>query len=175
MDTHDFEVAPAGHFALMMPLLFAMLLALGLVVLVAMRYDQPMVLLGALPGLVALGTVFALAAWLVRHPRVQVRDGVLQVGRFPRLRAPAASFRLDAARVVDLANERELQPSLRLVGTSLPGLHAGWFWLRDRSRAFLLVTDRQRVLVLPRHEGGPVLLSLVRPEALLDALRGVRG
>jgi hypothetical protein len=174
MDTHDYDVAPAGRFALLMPLLFAVLLGLGLVVLVASRYDQPRVLVGALPGLVALLAVFALAAWLVRHPLVRLRDGVLQVGRFPRLRAPAASFRLDAARIVELADERELQPTIRLVGTSLPGLHAGWFWLRDRSRAFLLVTDRRRVLVLPRHEGGPVLLSLVHPEALLDALRGAR-
>jgi hypothetical protein len=175
MDANDYEVQPAGSFALVLPLVLGGLVALAGVVLVATRFDQPAVLLASMPGLVVLVLMAAGLAWAVRHPRVRLRDGVLEVGRFPRLRAPAAAFRLDAARVVDLDVERDLQPTLRLMGSSLPGLHTGWFWLRDRSRAFLLVTGRKRVLVLPRNEGGPVLLSLVRPEALLDALRRVRG
>ena len=45
--------------------------------------------------------------------------------------------------------------------------------LRDRGKAFLLVTQRTKVLVLPERSGRRLLLSLERPQALLDALRAV--
>jgi hypothetical protein len=175
MDTNDYEVVPAGGFARAMPMVVGGLLMLGLLVAVATNYDQPAMLAAAVPAIFVLVAVLFGFAWILRHPRVRLQDGELQVGRFPRLRVRPSQLDLQAARVVDLDGETSLQPIIRLVGTSMPGLHSGWFWLRDKSRAFLLVTDRRRVLVLPRREGGPVLLSLVRPESLLDALRRVRG
>jgi D-alanyl-D-alanine carboxypeptidase len=45
------------------------------------------------------------------------------------------------------------------------------FRLRDKRRASVLLTDLQRVLVLPRRDGSVLMLSLQRPEALLQALR----
>lgn len=174
MDTTDYEVTPAGRFTLVFPLVFAGLLMLGLMVMLALNHDRPHVLAGTVPGFMALVVSLVMFAWVMRHPRVRLRDGELQVGRFPRLRIRASGLALGSARVVDLGAERDLQPMLRLMGTSLPGLHTGWFWLRDRSRGFLLLTDRKRVLVLPRNEGGPVLLSVRRPEALLDALKRSR-
>jgi hypothetical protein len=52
----------------------------------------------------------------------------------------------------------------------------GYFRLHDRSPAFVLVTDRSRVLVLPeksgtKRAGKTLLLSLQQPKALLDALQ----
>jgi len=170
-EPRDFTVLPAGAFARAFPLVFGGVLLLAAMVVFALGFERPLVAIGALPALLALGTVVALFAWAVHHPRVRLAEGVLRCGRLPRLRAPVASLDLDAARVVDLGAERALQPVLRLFGTSLPGYNEGWFWLRDKSRAFLVVTDRSRVLVLPRRDGGPVLLSLERPDALLDALR----
>jgi hypothetical protein len=175
MDTNDYEVVPEGGFARFLPMVFGGLLMLGLLVATAINYDQPEVLAGLVPSLFALVAVLFGFAWVIRNPRVRLKDGELQVGRFPRLLVRASQLDLAAARVVDLGNETNLQPVIRLMGTSVPGLQTGWFWLRDRSRAFLLVTDRRRVLVLPRRDGGPVLLSLVRPESLLDALRRARG
>jgi len=174
MDTTDFEVTPPGRFTLMVPLVFAGLLLLGMVVLIGLNYDNPRVLAAALPSFMAIVAVLVLFAWVIRHPRVRLRDGELQVGRFPRLRIRAGGLALGGARIVDLGAEHGLQPMFRLLGGSFPGLDHGWFWLRDRSRAFVLLTDRKRVLVLPRNEGGPVLLSLERPEALLEALRRAR-
>jgi hypothetical protein len=49
------------------------------------------------------------------------------------------------------------------------------FRLRDKRRASVLVTDTSRVLVLPKRDGSVILLSLQRPEALLEALRHRRG
>jgi hypothetical protein len=174
MGTIDYEVTPAGRFTLAVPLVFAGLLLLGLAVMIALNYNHPLVLAGAVPGFLMLVAVMLLFGWTIRHPRVRLHDGELQVGRFPRLHVRASNLALGAARVVDLGAERDLQPAFRLMGTSLPGLNTGWFWLRDRSRAFLLVTDRKRVLVLPRDAGGPVLLSLRHPEKLLEDLKRSR-
>lgn len=175
MGRHDFEVVPAGGFARAFPLAIGGLLLLGTVVAVATTYDQPLVLVGLLPAVFIGLAVIGALAWAIRHPRLALVDGVLQVGRLPRLRAPVASLDLERARIVDLDAERALQPTFRLMGTSLPGYRTGWFWLRDGTRAFLTVTDWRRVLVLPRREGGPVLLSLRDPDALLGALRRARG
>jgi len=56
---------------------------------------------------------------------------------------------------------------------SMPGFHAGHFRLRgDFGKAFCLLTQRDRVLWLPLRDGKQqFLLSLERPQALLDALR----
>jgi hypothetical protein len=176
MSRIDYEVAPAGAFARAFPIAVGGMVALGLLVtIVTVGLEQPTVLVGALPAFLAAIAVMAALSWVVRHPRVRLEDGVLTVGRMPRVRAAVADIDLDAARIVDLEAERELQPALRLIGTTLPGYRAGWFWLRDGSRAFLVLTEWKRVLVLPRRNGGRLLLSLQRPEALLEALRRARG
>src|SRR5688572_8525400 len=71
MATTDYEVVPPGSFALLLPMVFAGLLAIGLVVLVATSHDQPLVLAGALPALLLLLGLALGFAWLIRHPRVR--------------------------------------------------------------------------------------------------------
>lgn len=167
----DFEVAPAGAFARGFPLVLGGVFVLAPIATVIVAIDQPMVLAGALPAMLVAIAFVAMFAWSIRHPRVRFEEGVLTAGRLPRLRMRAKELQLDQARVVDLEAEPALRPTFRLLGTSLPGYRQGWFWLGDRSRAFLLVTDTRRVLVLPRNDGGPVLLSVLAPDALLQALR----
>lgn len=82
-----------------------------------------------------------------------------------------SEFRLDQARVVDLREHREFKPFLRTNGYGLPGLLAGHFRLRDRRKAFCLVTDPAKVLALPHTDGRIWLLSLQHPQAVLDILR----
>jgi hypothetical protein len=178
MATRDFELVPAGAFARSFPLLvggFVLFAASAPLVTLAMSRQVPAAAwVAVVAALVVTVPVVGWLAWAVRHPHLRLVDGALECGRLPRLRTPVADFDLDAARVVDLDRESDLRPSLRLFGTSLPGFNVGWFWLRDRRRAFLMVTDRHKVLVLPRRDGKPLLLSALRPEALLEALRGVR-
>lgn len=85
--------------------------------------------------------------------------------------APLADFDLAAARVVDLREHTGFKPWLKTNGFALPGLQAGHFRLRDRRKAFCLVTDPSRVLVLPHADGRIWLLSLDHPQAVLDILR----
>ena len=64
---------------------------------------------------------------------------------------------------MDLDERTELRPALKTFGMALPGFHAGWFLLRDRSRGFCLLTARRRVLILGAGVAGLwLLLSIFR-------------
>ena len=84
--------------------------------------------------------------------------------------SPLADFQLDQARVVDLREHTEFKPMLKTNGFGLPGYWAGHFMLRDRRKAFCLVTDVSKVLALPHADGRVWLLSFEHPQAVLDEL-----
>lgn len=86
-------------------------------------------------------------------------------------KVPLGELALDKARVLDLDEHTEYKPMLQLGAFSFPGFNAGRYLLRNRSRAFCLLTRRQRVLVLPQRDGRLLLLSPEKPQGLLDALR----
>ncbi|GAB3089950.1 PH domain-containing protein [Lysobacter terrae] len=126
----------------------------------------------ALPVLIPSVAIIAVA---LRRRRVSLDDGLLTIaaGLNTRRIAPV-EFDLTSARVVDLREHREFVPTIKLFGTRVPGLSAGHFWLRDRSRAFVLLTGKSRVLVLTERSGRRLLLSLARPQALLEALQSLQ-
>ena len=69
------------------------------------------------------------------------------------------------------ADSQTLKPLLGLGSTGLPGFRGGHYLLRDRGRAFCLLTDLRHVLVLPTRDGRRLLLSPEQPQALLSRLR----
>ena len=85
--------------------------------------------------------------------------------------SPLSDFRLDQARVVDTREHTEFKPRLKTNGFGLPGYWAGHFMLRDKRKAFCLVTDVSKVLALPHADGRVWLLSFEHPQAVLDILR----
>lgn len=87
-------------------------------------------------------------------------------------RVPVRDLALDKARVLDLDEHIEFKPMLQLGGFGLPGFKAGHYLLRNRNRAFCLLTRPQQVLLLPHRDGKTILVSPEKPQALLDALRG---
>lgn len=132
--------------------------------------EKPQVWLFAIP--IALAVV--LIAWSVQRRRVALDGDLLAIAAgFNSARVRVADLDLAAARIADLADAPTLRPLLKTFGTAMPGYSAGHFRLRDRSRGFLLLTDRRKVLVLPERGGRTLLLSMERPQALLDALKDV--
>mgnify|MGYP006172909923 CR=1 FL=1 len=117
--------------------------------------------------------VAVLLAWAFRRRRVALDGEALTVtaALFHR-RVMREAIDLARARIVDLAEHTGLRPRWKAFGMGLPGYRAGWYFLAGRARGFCLLTDTRRVLWLPLHDGGALLLSLERPQALLDALRG---
>lgn len=126
-------------------------------------------------GLAWVAVLTALAGLLLSMRRrvVLLQDGVLEVrAAFYRKRVAVTELDVERARIVDIAERTELRPAVKTNGISMPGYHAGHFRIYRRlEKAFCLLTDRRRVLWIPLREGGQLLLSLERPQALLDALR----
>jgi hypothetical protein len=124
--------------------------------------------------LVLVGPMLAL-----RRRRVAIAGDTLVVAAtFLTRRVAIDALALGDARIVDLRERTEMKPTWRTFGFALPGFQAGHYRLRDRRKAFCLLTDRSRVLVLPEHappgrDGRLLLLSPERPQVLLDALRAV--
>lgn len=124
--------------------------------------------------LIVMAAVFIV--WSVQRRRVVLDDDLLVItAGINSARVRVADLDLAAARIVNLADAPTLHPLLKTFGTAMPGYSAGHFRLRDRSRAFLLLTDRHKVLALRERGGRTLLLSLERPQALLDALQAVAG
>lgn len=148
------------------PALLAVLVGLGL----AAR-DEP----GALLVLPVLLLVFGLVAFALRRRRVVLQDGALVVHAGPHTcRAPLEMLEVAQARTVDLAEHTALKPVIETFGASLPGYQAGHFRLRDRGRAFVLLTGSRHVLVVPEHSGRRLLIDVEKPQGLLDALLASR-
>ena len=111
---------------------------------------------------------------LMRRRAVEWQDGVLSIrAALYSKRVAASELDLERARVVDLEERTELRPGLKSNGYSTIGFSAGHFRMRNGlGNAFCLLTQRQRVLWLPQRDGKHhLLLSLERPQVLLDALR----
>jgi hypothetical protein len=174
MSPVDFELHPPNRFvALFLPALLGVVLPAAAVLALALGPAQrtPMQWAGALP-LLAMPVIGLFMAWNFQHRRVRLSDAGLRLRALPWPRTvPLAEFDLEHAEIADLDSRRELRPFIKLIGTRLPGYQAGRFRLRDKRTAFVLLTDLRRVLVLPRRNGGVVLLSVQRPEALLQAMR----
>lgn len=122
--------------------------------------------------MLALALLFAWFAYASVSARFEVADTALRVRSAVYGRAiPAHALQVDEARVVNLAEERELQLSLRTNGIGMPGYSAGWFRMRGGGRALVFLTRRDGVVHIPTREGYDILLSPREPEALLASLQ----
>lgn len=163
----------------LLPLLW---LALVVVVL-ALHHER---LLQPVPGnpvpawlmtMAGLALVLAVPFLLLHLRHIRIVDGMLSIRAaavFAHRVAPA-ELDLERARIVSLDEHDGFRPRVRLWGLRLPGFSAGHFLLRNRARAFCLLTRNDKVLVLPRHDGRLILLSPEKPQALLERLRGLAG
>lgn len=164
----EFAVTPPDlRLVLLLP---AIILLVGLVGIGFAAREAPQVWSAAAVFVLIIGLLVGSIQWrhvVLEEDRLTIRAGM------NRARVRLVDLDLAAARIVDLSKEPTLRPLLKTFGASMPGYHTGHFRLRDRSRGFLLLTDRSKVLALPERSGRTLLLSLERPQALLDALKAV--
>lgn len=85
-------------------------------------------------------------------------------------RVPLAMLLPQQARIVDVDSSPENRLGMKTFGTAMPGYYAGHFRQIGGSKVFALVTGKRRVLVLPGRDGRLLMLSLEKPQALLDAI-----
>lgn len=172
--TRDFSVIPPPSYAIAFLVLtggvLPFLTIAGMLWFRRMDMDG---LVRFLPVVVFLVLVLGILLFAMKRRSVVLAGGVLDVrAAMYRERTQVADIDLARARVVDVTERTELRPLIKINGMSLPGFHAGRYRLRGKLvKAFCLVTDRHRVLWLPLYNGkDQLLLSVERPQALLDAL-----
>ena len=172
MSLQQFEIVPPGNFAKLFPMLLGGVLPVVIAAAMFLAAKDPRSWLVAAPWLILLPLIAGGLAWSMHHVRIEIEDGffVLRRRLFPKKLA-MAEIDLAQARIVDLNNQRELQPVLKISGSGLPGYRVGLFRLRNGKKGWLRLTAWQRVLVLPLHNGEFILLSPERPDAVLEALR----
>ena len=167
----DFPLSPTGRTIwlwLWIPLLLASIVVIS-GALTGYRGNAPYLFLLTIPFVVLVG---AGLGWIVRRRHIRLNNRELQIIATLYTRKVAVeAIDLAQARVVSLDEHTDLRPRLKTNGFSLPGFHAGYFRLRNLSKAFCLITDRTRVLSLPLRDGGQILLSPEKPRVLLDRLR----
>ena len=172
----DFPLAPLQ--SMVWPLAVLLLAALPVAIVVAVMFSPPQ---KQMPGGVAATLALVLAITvatlaMLKRRRITLDGGMLVVAAtFYTRKTPVAALDLANARIASLDEHTELRPGMKTNGYALPGFSAGHFRLRNRAKAFCLLTNRQRVLVPPLRDGAFLLLSPERPQALLDALRNVAG
>ena len=125
--------------------------------------------------LIVMAALFIWLAVSTRQAHVTVStDGLEITGGMYGRSIPAASLRIDEARVLHLGRDREYQLRWRTNGVGLPGYQAGWFKLKNGEKSLCFVTDQKRVVYIPTTEGYSVMLSVERPEELRSALAAIR-
>ncbi|MFS8136557.1 MAG: hypothetical protein ACMG50_00360 [Thermomonas sp.] len=167
-------IAPPNYATAFLVLAGGVLPFLIIVGLLWFRHIDSAGLIQFLPPVVIVALVLGLSLIAMRRRSVALVGNVLEVrAALFRQRTLIAEIDLTRAKLVDLAERTELSPFIKTMGMSMPGFHAGRFRLRGKiAKAFCLITDRHRVLWLPLHNGkDQLLLSVERPQALLDALQ----
>jgi hypothetical protein len=172
METKEFDLVPPGKLVMLFPVFIGLILPVAILAVLAVTMESHQEFLLAAPALLFMPLAAGALGWSMQRQKVRLSDAGLIVRRLPWSRAIKPSqLDLDNARILNLDEHPELRPSFKIVGTRLPGYRSGLFWLRDRRKATVLITETRRVLVLPKRDGNLIMLSLQRPEALLEALK----
>jgi hypothetical protein len=118
------------------------------------------------------GGVATYAAFASRHVRFEVSgEGVTIRGDMVGRLVPKDKMVLKSARAADLTVDTNLAPKWRSGGTGYPGYKAGWYRLKDESKALVFITDPHSVVYIPTVDGSCLIMSVANPEAFLTALK----
>lgn len=175
--TRSFAVVRPGKATWVTLLVVGAVLPLILLALVLGFSDDPPSASLRLPHLIGVGAVLVAFGWVwlaLRRLRVEIVDGVLWVrAAFYTRKVPLQNLDPASARILDLERGSEWLPRARMNGIDLPGMHIGHYRGHPfKRKQFCLLTSKRRVLLLPEREPQRfLLLSLERPQALIDALK----
>lgn len=177
----EFAVSPPGKAAWLFILGLAAGLPLFVLLLITALEGTRTAGLPILMALPIVGLVAGILVLGMRRRGVHLNDERLEVkAAFYTQRIPLAELDAANAKVFNLAKSGSFRkpgphwPLLKTNGFSAPGFLAGHFRSRGSDKHFVLLTQREKVLAIPERSGRCLLLSLERPQALLEALRHPR-
>jgi hypothetical protein len=106
------------------------------------------------------------------HTRLEVSSRGLYIkADVFRKTIPMPDLQVSLARVVDLDQEPGLRPWIKIYGVGLPAYRSGWFRLKDRETALLVLKGTKRAVYIPTTRGYALLLTTDRPAEFLAALQ----
>jgi hypothetical protein len=125
---------------------------------------------GSVPLVVVMaGLIAGLGIWQLASVRMQVDAASLAVGGgFYRVAVPLDRLDEDGMQI-ERAPSHSL--GLRTNGIGMPGLSLGWFDIPGGGKAFVAITDPDKVVRIPTREGYTILVSPDDPDAVVERLR----
>jgi hypothetical protein len=125
-----------------------------------------------LVGLTTVAVPGVVRAWNLIHTRFEVSaQGLAIKGDLYGRVIPWSTLQVASARLVDLDQEPQYRPWLKMNGAGLPGYHSGWFRLKSREKALVFLTRSNLAVYVPTNQGYAVLVSPERPSEFLAAVQ----
>lgn len=84
---------------------------------------------------------------------------------------PLREVVLIEARGVNVQDNPDIEVKRRMNGIGLPHFQYGWFSLQGGLKAFVVLTDRNKLVYIPTTRAYPLLLSLEEPESFIQYLK----
>ena len=121
----------------------------------------------ALSGLFRLILRMDRVAFTVDHDALEIH------GDISNRRMDRSALLIGAARRLPRAEyQSEMRPVLKMNGVGAPGYLSGWFRLRNGQKAFIYVTDAEKIVLVPTVDDYVVMLTPDDPDGLLQAIMG---
>jgi len=118
--------------------------------------------------LITAGLIAGLGVWQLASVRLKLDESSLTVGGgFYRMSVPLHQIEVGAQ--IERAPSDAL--GMRTNGIGMPGLRLGWFDLQGGGKAFVAITDPEKVIRIPTENGYTVLVSPDDPDAVIQQLR----
>lgn len=140
---------------------------------IAPASPAPFIFLGAV-GLLLLFVIALLGfvGYSMRNAHFEVTDQGLSIkgslyGRF----IPRTDIVRDRVKIINLNTQTEFRPAWKSNGSDFPGYREGWFRLKNKEKALLVVTDYAKVVYLPTNQNYSVLLSVSNPEDFYNSIK----
>lgn len=171
MVTQFFSLAPLTQTSI----LSFITLLLVLVGLMWMLWVKPMPKVAKSASLGILLVMVGGSSWVFyqsHNAEIALTDTELKLDiPFYQLQLARSELLVEQARIIDLKQEADLAPSFKTNGIGMPGFQLGWFSLKGKGRAFVAITDRSKLVLVPTTQGYNLLLSVPEGEKFLAQLQ----
>lgn len=171
MNPQFFELAPLTQTSTLSFIVLFVGLA-GIVLMLWLKNMPKIAKSASLGFLLVLIGGFTWVFYQSHHAEIMLTETELKLDiPFYKVRLARSELLAKQARLIDLKQEMELMPHFRTNGFGMPGFQLGWFNLKGKGRAFVAITDRSTLVLVPTTKGYNLLLSVPKGEQFLAQLQ----
>lgn len=171
MSPQFFELAPLTQTSILS--FIVLLLGLAGILLMLWLKNMPKIAKSASLGilLVMIGG-FSWVFYQSHHAEMMLTETELKLDiPFYNVQLARSELLAEQARLLDLQQEIDFTPQFRTNGIGMPGFQLGWFNLQGKGKAFLAITDKSQLVLLPTTKGYSLLLTVPQSSEFLAQLQ----